>query len=364
MGCGATVPRPVPPNPVITLEEMRITVRVNPEGGVDFRSYDAEQLFQEALSLLSRGDCAAAVARYVRIANEFPSSRYVSPSLYNAGLCLQERDERVAAIEQYERLVREVPTSPDRKHADFQLAKLFVALERWREAIEKADTLLARDDLRADERVEAMARRSQALLGAACTGPSTPNDSTCSVAALELAAQQARATLSYYRSRAQLVPDDYFAAASNYVLGETVRLKAQQLVFPNSSVEEQHRVLDERAHLVLDAQREYFNTIRIGHPYWASAAGYRVGALYDEFWNALIHAPVPVPKEVPSGLDKESYEREYRAKLGRRILPLLRHAIRYWELTLLMIERTGIRSEWTERTHADLERSRQRLLQF
>ena len=47
----------------------------------------------------------------------------------------------------------------------------------------------------------------------------------------------------------------------------------------------------------------------------------------------------------------------------RRIRPLLRHAIHYWELTLLMGERTGVRTEWLERTRADLGRMRSTLLE-
>jgi hypothetical protein len=57
----------------------------------------------------------------------------------------------------------------------------------------------------------------------------------------------------------------------------------------------------------------------------------------------------------------EIYRTEYRLRLAELAQPLVRHAIRYWELTLAMVRRTGVRSEWTERIHADLERARARL---
>jgi hypothetical protein len=52
------------------------------------------------------------------------------------------------------------------------------------------------------------------------------------------------------------------------------------------------------------------------------------------------------------------YRDSYRAQLRDRVLPLVRHAIRYWELTLTMVERTGVESEWTARVREDLEQTR------
>ena len=51
----------------------------------------------------------------------------------------------------------------------------------------------------------------------------------------------------------------------------------------------------------------------------------------------------------------------YREALTQYVEPLLRHSIRYWELTLQMIERTGVDTEWRARIEADLTRVRQQL---
>src|SRR5262249_20800245 len=125
----------------------------------------------------------------------------------------------------------------------------------------------------------------------------------------------------------------------------------------------QHVAIDRRASLLLDAQREYFNTIRLGDARWGTAAGYRIGSMYDGLWQALMTAPIPPPsRTLPQGT-LPIYQREYRASLARHIRPLMRHAIRYWELTLLMAERTGAHTEWAERTRAELEQMRSRLLE-
>jgi tetratricopeptide (TPR) repeat protein len=331
------------------MEEMRITAE-RTEEGYRFEAYDAETLFNEGTDLLGQNRCADAVVRYERVADEFAGSRYVSPSLYNAGLCLQEAGERERAVAQYERLISLVPASPDVKHATFQLALLFVDLERWDDALTTADTLLRREDLSSDERVEAMARRAQALLGAR---------------RLAEAAEQARSTLSYARTRPEEneVRDVLFIATANFVLAESYRLRAEAIEVPPGTPQEQHDVLERRAQLILDGQRAYFDTIRRGNALLSSASGYRIGEMYDTFWHAIMAAPVPPPRTPIAAEHMPVYEEEYRNELKRLIKPLIRHAINYWELTLMMIERTGVRSEWRDRIHADLERARQRLLE-
>jgi hypothetical protein len=226
------------------------------------------------------------------------------------------------------------------KHAAFQASHLAVGLERWDDALVRSDQLLARSDLDAAERVEAMATRAQALLGAG---------------KIEDAGVQADQALKFERTRAAEVADPYFTAAANFVLGESIRLRAEAMTFPDTTQEEQRAILVKRAELLLDAQRVYFDTIRHTNPYWASAAGHRIGEMYDRFWQDIMHAPVPAAL---SPAAKEVYPQE----LAKLIKPLLRHAIRYWELTLMMVERTGVQSEWAELTKRDLERTRALLL--
>ncbi len=330
------------------LEELRIVARPQQDGSYELDAYDAESLFRQGVAATRDGRCPEAVERYDRVADEFPSSRYVSAALYNAGLCLKESDPAAAAA-RFERLLRDVPDSPDVKHASFQLLELYLALERWDAGEAMADRLLARDDLSADERAEAMARKAQMLLGAG---------------ELTEARSQARRTLSWARRRPEddRVRDEYFLAAANYVVAETSRLQAEAVAIPEGGVAVQRPVLERRARLILDAQREYFNTIRRREAEWSAAAGYRIGQMYESFWDAIMSAPVPPPSEPLERELREVYEQEYRTSLARLVKPLIRHSIRYWELTLVMVERTGVQSEWTERIRQDLDRARARLL--
>jgi tetratricopeptide (TPR) repeat protein len=350
LACGASRPRPAHPTSesVVDMEEMHITAGEDAAGAIAFEATDAEQLFRQGIARVRAGDCAGAVLRYDRVATEFQGSRYVSPALYNAGLCLTGEGELAAAAGQYERLLRDLPRSPDVRDASFQLAALDIRLERWDDGIRLATELLARTDLTPDTRLEAMARMSQALLGAG---------------RVEDAATQADGALRYFRTRSPESPvrDDYFVAATNYVLAETLRLRSEAIEIPVGTVPEVRPVLERRAQLLLRAQRAYFDTIGRTDPEWASAAGYRIGSMYDTFWHALTEASVPPPPRPLEGEDLEFYRARYRAELGELVRPLLRHAIRYWELTLLMVERTGAQSEWTARIRADLDQMRERL---
>jgi hypothetical protein len=235
-----------------------------------------------------------------------------------------------------------MPDGPDAKDAAFQLLALSLGLEHWQEALESAETILTRTDLSTTDRLEALSQRVSALV---------------ELGRLDEAAVEARGAVAYYRTRTadQVVSDPFFAAQSNYLLAETFRRRAGAMQFTATDLQSQREVLTHRAELLLEAQREYFNTIQFQNARWAAAAGYQIGRMYDDLWQAIIGAPAP------EDLSREARD-VYRVELAKLIEPLIRHAIRYWELTLMMIERTGAGQEWMERTKQELEKARERLL--
>jgi tetratricopeptide (TPR) repeat protein len=342
IGCGAAMARS---GTAHLLEETRIVASRDANGAYQFDTYTADDLFRQATTLQSDAHCADAVVRYDRLVEEFGSSRYVSPALYNAALCLQRDGDLDASAAHYARLLELLPDSPDARHARLQLTAVLIQRERWEEALSSAELLLARTDLASDERLEGMARRAQAIFG---------------MRHLEDAQRASEDALAYYRTRRgdEVIADEYFAAAANYVLAETLRARSEAMTLPATDVTVQHEVLERRAQLLLAAQRAYFDTIRLTDAHWAAAAGYRIGSMYETLYGDMTSAPVPPPPSVLSDTGLAIYRDEYRAELRSRVEPLVRHAIRYWELTLLMVERTGVHTEWAERTRAELERAR------
>jgi tetratricopeptide (TPR) repeat protein len=345
-GCaGTSTGATTTPSQVVKFEELHINAKAKEGGGYEFESYDASELFKHATELLNAQRCDEAVAMYDKLVNEFSSSEYVSASLYNAGLCLQALGKFVESADHYANVRKLRPDSEDVKDASFLLAEVLIQLERWGDALAIADELLAREELTPEERLEGMARRSQALLGAE---------------RLDDAERYAQSALSYFRTRPkdQPIRDEFFAAACNYVLAECYRTREEALVFPEG-LEPQKQVLIHRAQLLLQAQREYFNTIsfqNLDNLHWAAASGYRIGHMYDELWHSVMSAPVP--KNL-----KADGEANYHEELAKLIKPLIRHAIRYWEMTLMFIERTGMKTSWAEKTKEDLARVRTLLLE-
>jgi tetratricopeptide (TPR) repeat protein len=344
-GCAATQHPSAPPHrEIVNMEELHITA-ARGDTGYQLQAYDASDLFKRATDLLNQKKCTEAVQLYDQLVREFAQSAYASAALYNAGLCLQAVGDFEGSALRYATLRERYPASEDRKDTSFQLAEVLVQLERWQQTLDVADELLARQDLISAERVEAMARRAQALLGQR---------------RFDEAERYAQGALSFFRTRSpeDRIKDDFFAAACNYVVAETFRQRAQAMEFPQG-VEEQKKVLIRRAELLLEAQREYFNTISLNNVdnyHWAAAAGYRIGNMYDELWHAVMTAPVPAQ------LPPEGYE-IYHAELAKLIKPLIRHAIRYWELTEMFIERTGIKTPWADKIRTDLARVRTLLLE-
>jgi tetratricopeptide (TPR) repeat protein len=330
----------------VKFDELRINAKSNGSGGYDFESYDASDLFKQGTELLNAKKCHEAAARYDKLVAEFPDSEYVASALYNAGLCFQALGEFAPSAEHYQRVVQLRPDADEVKDAKFQLAEVLVQLERWDEVLATSDDLLARTDLKAEERLEGMARHAQGLLGAG---------------RLDEAERYAQSALAYFRTRPKDEPirDEFFAAACNYVLAETFRVREEQTAFPEG-LEPQKAVLIRRAELLLQAQREYFNTIsfqNLDNLHWAAASGYRIGHMYDELWHAIMSAPVPANLKGAEG------EAAYHEELAKLIKPLIRHAIRYFEMTLMFIERTGMNTPWAAKTKEDLARVRALMLE-
>jgi len=351
--CGGASPRPQtgPEDAeVIEMEEMRIVASRDADGELSFESYDAEGLFRLGVDRMNDQRCPEAVEAYDRVADEFPASRWVSPSLYNAALCLKDQEDPAGAVTRFERLFEMRPDSPDVRDARFLVTGLYLGLERWDPALETADLLLQDDELSVAERIEAMARRAQALLG---------------LERLEDARAQGESAVAYYRSRPEeeRPRDDYFISAAAFVWAETLRLEAEAIELPEASAAVQHDALESRAQGILDAQQAYNRAIRFGNPHWAAASGYRIGAMYDRFWELIVSAPVPEPESEMTPEEREEFRNEYRTTLARVVKPLVRHAIRFWESTLLMVERTGVQSEWAVRAREQLELARARLLE-
>jgi hypothetical protein len=95
------------------------------------------------------------------------------------------------------------------------------------------------------------------------------------------------------------------------------------------------------------AQEAYNHTIRAKHMFWVTASGYQLGSLFEEFYDALMYAPVP------EWLD-DKQRQVYYEELKGQLRPVVNKAIWVFEKNLETARRLGYESEFISRTEAKL----------
>lgn len=99
--------------------------------------------------------------------------------------------------------------------------------------------------------------------------------------------------------------------------------------------------------LLEKAQDGYNYTVKAKHMFWVSAAGYQLGALFEEFYDAMMYAPIP------EWLD-ETQRQAYYEELKGQLRPVVNKAIWVFEKNLETARKLGYESEFTEKTEAKL----------
>ena len=333
----ATTSKVAPANPTpapteYEMEPIKIAAVKGPEGQ-RLESFDATDLFEQAGTALSAKRYDDAIKTYDRLLKEFDDARYKKAALYNTGLALQGKKDWPAAIGQFRILIEQYPDTEDAKDALYQTGASYAELENWPTSATIFAEILQRKDLNADDRIEALGRRGFAQF---------------KLKDLDTAERTFRSALAYFSQieKDERLQTDFYLGLCKYHLGEIPheRFRAAPLRLP----ERQMNVdLDEKARLLLTAQRQYIDTIKLGNPQWASAAGYQVGSLYEELYDAFIHAPIP-----PDMLGQANAEKRdvYFDELRKKIRILLEKSARWTEQNLLMIERLGIDNEWRDKS--------------
>jgi len=336
-GCGHQGPV-TPANPAgapVTSYEMdpiKITA-VNGPDGMHIESFDAAELFEQASKALGEKRYDDALGAYDRLLKEFDDPRYARAALYNAGLAHQGKKDWAGAIVRFKALVDRHPDSSDAKDGLFQLAATYAEMTNWPASAEILARTLERKDLTVDDKLEAMGRRGFAQF---------------QIKDLDTSERTFRSAVAYYHQieKEERLETDFFLALALYHLGEISheRFRAAPLRLPESQM---NIDLDEKARLLLQAQRQYIDTMKLGNPEWAAASGFQVGALYEELYESFIHAPVP-----PEMLRADQVERRevYYSELRKKIRVLLEKSSHWHDENLKMIERYGIRNEWRDKS--------------
>lgn len=329
-----------------------LVVRAEPDPLTGLEGYDALDLLELANERFREEAYDRAVRVYEKLLAEFPEASVVPIARYNAGLAYERLEEWSKVVEHLSALVLRHPGSDPWVDAHFNLARAYGKLEDWGEV---ADTFWAARQI--DGGLPPLAEL-EARVG---TGIGLFMQGDHATAEREL--MQA---VSFFEDHEQkeILPAKYFVGQARFYLGEIIALQfeALELSRPTTAgaeaqwVEMMGKELEDKCQLLLRAQASFIRAIRVGHRGWATAAGFRIGSLYERLFEELI--AVPVPPELAAGAAEI-----YREELRKRVSVLVKKAIRVYEMNREMAERIGEQNEWVERTSLALERMKKLYLE-
>lgn len=138
----------------------------------------------------------------------------------------------------------------------------------------------------------------------------------------------------------------YFVGMTRFYLGAIQHRKFREIAIrlPEKTMAEDFA---RKFELLTEAQEAYNYTIKAKHMYWVSAAGYQLGSLFEEFYDALMYAPIP------DWLD-DKQRQVYYEELKDQLRPVVNKAIWVFEKNLETARRLGYDSDFIDRTEGKL----------
>lgn len=332
-GCASA---PTQSSRTIEMDPMRFEVTQG-ANGPKVEVLDPELLFKEGNRAFEALNFRVASEKYLLVVERFPDSRYAGVSAYNGGLSLARDRQFKAAIPLFERVVNANKGSRDAQDALLQIGACYRTLERWDKLIEVANEVLKPhyDGLRPVERIEAIALRGFAR--------QKKRD-------LALAERDYKQALAIYKKNlaSLALKKSHHVSLAQFQIAEIYRELFHSIRF-QLPVERMERDLEDKSNFFLKSQSGYLKALRLRHPDFATISGYRLGALYEDFYDDMMAA------EIPGELSREQVD-EYYGELKAKIRPLLVRAIDVYERNLRLGQRIGRADDWVTKTEASLAR--------
>jgi tetratricopeptide (TPR) repeat protein len=338
LGCATTAGRSKPE--VLQFEAAVVTAG---KQDLEIAKLNDEELFALGTSSFAAEDYERAVRCYTRLVDAFPSSRHHAAAAFNAGLSLERLSKFADALERFKGLMDPAKGLGDALDAAFRAAECYYHLDDYAPAIVILTTIADREDVPAQDRLQAKVHRGICLLESGD---------------LDGAERQLRDSLNFWASKKDADRlDEYFPGQAQFFLGEIYRIFYERVELdPEQGEDKLGKDLEGKCEMLLSAQGHYLRTIRIGDGQWATAAGFRIGALYESLYDIMVNA------KVPPGLDQEQAQ-IYREELRKKVRILVSKAMGIYERTLAAAERIGAENPFVAKTKESLDRLKQILLE-
>jgi tetratricopeptide (TPR) repeat protein len=321
-----------------------ITVVATPNLPDALEGYDEATLFERGVELLDAAANEEAILYFERLLGQYPESRFAKPSYYNLGVAFSNLHRCEEALEQFGFYIDMLDPNheyQDSVDARFKQGVCLAELGKYKEVTELFDVMLVEPNLRAADRVEALVDSG---IGHFMLGDHVTTE------------YRMRDAIRVHRSAEGLerLEADYHVAQAHFYIGEVYRAEfsRMKLALPPAGEEQKEAVmqaLEQKCQRLLSAQYAYIRSIKVGNPGWATAAGYRIGTLYEELYDDMVTLPVPADLT-------EEQAAMYLNELKARVHVLIRKAMLVWQRSLDMAHRTGAENEWVHRTQTSLER--------
>ena len=337
----ATVEKPPPP-PDRTIHLDPVVVTGDRAQAAISDLNDAE-LYAIGQAAFGGGDNAKAALYFARLADYFPASTYRPEALFKTGTLLERMKDYAGALTRFLAAAKAYGATVDGGDAQFKAADEYYFLGQYDQAIAILESLATAPYVTGVRQAEADTKRAICLYSAG---------------RLDDAERLLHTTVKEIQDDLKgNTPDGYLPSQALFYLAEIVRqhyLEAK-LDAVNRTQPQLLDDLEKKCELLLAAQGYYLRCMRVGHPEWATASGYRVGELYQTLYEQLTAL-------TPSTTFTAEELAAYRKVLRDRIRVLISKAITAYELTLSTAERVGARSPFVQQTQEHLDKMKSLML--
>ena len=249
--------------------------------------------------------------------------------LYDLALAYEGLGEREKARARYREVVRRFPADPNARNALVREVSLDAHLEDWPALGEAGETILARKEIDAAERMLGLGARGLSKIQA--------GDETAATRAIQQGLELLDETR--YGATGQL---PVAAAMIKYANGELRKFRSEKISL-NPPGSDFVLKLEMRCMFLLEAQTSYADAIRSVDPQWAAMSGYRVGEMYRTLHHDLMLIP-PTDKA-----KTESDKQLFYGIMHVRYRVLLEKGMEMMKRTLALGEKTGVGAAWMKR---------------
>lgn len=292
---------------------------------------------EQGEAALAAEDPARAAALLARGLGEGADGDVARRAYQGLALAHEQLGDFDAAIRAYDSFVARFPAHPDTARMLARRGACEAEVYEWaRSASSYAQVLeLGAELLVPSQRVEALTRRGYALYQ---LGDHEQADAVFA----EADALYREAT----QGGEERFADTYFVAMARFYRAAILHLRFREIRvrLPEAQMQAD---FERKLELLEQAQEAYNEVVRARHIYWVSAAGYQLGSLFQEFYDAMMYAPVP------DWLD-EGQRRTYYLELEGQLRPVVDKAVWVFEQNLETARKLGYDNDFITRSEEQL----------